>query len=98
MFLLLQTKWSFIQTLVKVTQFLILFSSLIVVRLEIKTARRGLDFINAVFLLDTGKATKSVHFLSKVGVTKERINMLAPWQYSKEWLAEDGKIELAITH
>lgn len=41
------------------------------VRLEIKTARWGLDFVNVVFLFDTGKATKSVHLLSKAVVTKE---------------------------
>lgn len=41
------------------------------IRLEVKTARWGLDFMNVVFLLEADKATKSVHFLSKVVVTKE---------------------------
>jgi len=29
-----------------------------VIRLEIKTARQGLDLLNVVFLSDTGKATR----------------------------------------
>lgn len=50
----------FLKCLLKITQLKVLFSSLIVAGLEIKTVRWGLDFMNAVFLLDTGKGTKCV--------------------------------------